>query len=926
MAENKDFNYKMQFAGIDKLSNPLSKMQKSLAITSQELRSLRKVEKHFGQFKALKQNTIANANALKTASREAAVLGREFHKTENPTKKMAAEFKRAQMRVQGLKVAQGKEIQELAKLGKSLKKAGYNTSNLSESQKRLKTTIGKTNQSLDKQRTQLKKAGAEMRRQNAAQDKYRQSLSTSSNLAVVGASGVAVGTRSLKGMFSMISSVRTLAKAQGDLKKMGLNAGDIQNLAPDFSKVADKWAYITDEDLFASHYTTVSTFGAKLSNEAMASVTQNAAIMGIALNANTSEMTNLIATSYGSFKDYMPDISNDEFFDQIYGVSAKAVQYFKTTGVEMNAAIKGVGGEAIARGVSLEEQFAILGMLQSSGLSGSESATAFRSFSANAAKADDYFVKQGINIRFLDEHNKIRTLPDILKNIKEEFGDDLDAQELKLIKQGLGTDEGAKILTNLFPKMSDLAKSIGAMGEGLNEGMDGVLRMAEAGQKDNPDTEIQAAMEDLATMKRKLGKAFLPILQDILPALKSATTWVGNFVESHKTLVKNIGIGIVIFGTLITVMGALTLAIAAILGPFAALRLTKVLLSAKALGLTKNNKSLGTSFMRLSKKYIPKAGAAIKSFGSDLYSLARNKLASTWVGIKMVGMSLLDLAKKSILAAGRGAKWLGRSFVTLAHKSIAILMTGLRGVGRAFIWVGTRAILPLLAGIRAVTLAILMNPIGLAITAIAIGAVLLIKYWKPIKKFFGKVFTAMRAPALATWNLFKKLFRWSPIGMVKENWDALPNVFRAVFTLIQSIAKSAMDKVTALITAPLRMIKGLKDKLKGIPQAIRRKSKLAKHSAKPALHRGLKATAGLGIIGMGIANPAFAQMSQGEPITGRSTAQRPAAQAQQPIQININAAPGMDETALARLVADKFAEIQRAQARQNSNSLHDIED
>ncbi|WP_165773606.1 hypothetical protein [Zooshikella ganghwensis] len=51
-----------------------------------------------------------------------------------------------------------------------------------------------------------------------------------------------------------------------------------------------------------------------------------------------------------------------------------------------------------------------------------------------------------------------------------------------------------------------------------------------------------------------------------------------------------------------------------------------------------------------------------------------------------------------------------------------------------------------------------MNPIGLAVTAIAGGAALIITYWEPIKGFFSGVWDSVKGYFSQFWDWAKNVF------------------------------------------------------------------------------------------------------------------------------------------------------------------------
>ena len=77
--------------------------------------------------------------------------------------------------------------------------------------------------------------------------------------------------------------------------------------------------------------------------------------------------------------------------------------------------------------------------------------------------------------------------------------------------------------------------------------------------------------------------------------------------------------------------------------------------------------------------------------------------------------------------AGRGALFFARILG-------GTLLFGLQLAGKAVLFLGR---------------ALMLNPIGLLITGIALGAYLIYRYWEPIKGFFIDRYTGMTAPPFA---------------------------------------------------------------------------------------------------------------------------------------------------------------------------------
>ncbi|EHL1799876.1 phage tail tape measure protein [Salmonella enterica subsp. enterica] len=136
----------------------------------------------------------------------------------------------------------------------------------------------------------------------------------------------------------------------------------------------------------------------------------------------------------------------------------------------------------------------------------------------------------------------------------------------------------------------------------------------------------------------------------------------------------------------------------------------------------------------------------------NILRLGANLIASPFI-------RLIDifLEVKAGLALGGGSRALSvlKSFGNGA-KSLTMLLgngliKGLRLVGQTFIWLGR---------------ALLMNPVGLTITAIAGAAYLLYRYWEPISGFFAGVWERIKTAfdgGIA--GVTRLILDWSPLGL-----------------------------------------------------------------------------------------------------------------------------------------------------------------
>ena len=109
-----------------------------------------------------------------------------------------------------------------------------------------------------------------------------------------------------------------------------------------------------------------------------------------------------------------------------------------------------------------------------------------------------------------------------------------------------------------------------------------------------------------------------------------------------------------------------------------------------------------------------------------------------------------------------------------------LISRGIQLLGRAFIWLSRQAIPLVIGGLRAMAIAMLSNPLTWIIALIAAIALLIWRYWKPIKAFMGGFFDGFTEGIAPLKERFSSLFgemqqKLSPLRPV---WDAIVAVCR----------------------------------------------------------------------------------------------------------------------------------------------------
>lgn len=314
-------------------------------------------------------------------------------------------------------------------------------------------------------------------------------------------------------------------RALGEVKSLGVADEQLKTLTQTAMKFSVEYGKSATEFVAAS-YDIKSAMG-DMTGDELAGVTRSSAILAAATKADTATITNYMGTMYSVFKDQADRIGKDNWAEQVAGMTAKSVERFKTTGQGMSDAFKGVGALGKTHGVAIQEQMAVLGLLQGS-MTGSEAGTRYKAFMNGVVKAQD---KLGMS--FTDSNGKMLPMFDIMSKLRNQFGD-LDSLEIDQIKQAFGSDEAVLLITDLIGKTGELQSSVKDLNDASN--LNTAINMSGA-----MTDQWERLEQGVFAVRTAFGAALLPALLPVISSLADGAIEIIEWTEMFPNLTKYIG-------------------------------------------------------------------------------------------------------------------------------------------------------------------------------------------------------------------------------------------------------------------------------------------------------------------------------------------------------------------------------------------------
>nr|DAM73365.1 MAG TPA: minor tail protein [Caudoviricetes sp.] len=912
---------------IDKMSAPIKGASKSVGELSKKLRENKavraqlsrqerqhaeSVKKYASTLNPLKNNLAKVNQELLQAQQRAKHYTQQLAGAKNPTAEFTAKVEKANATVKILKAEQGQAANKLRQAREQLKAAGLSAQTLAQRQTELGNKTKAANQQIKQQELALSKLNAKA----AARAKYRgqvESLKSISGKAqILGAQSLAAGAtvtapvkRTTTDFMSFEDAMIGVARQVQGLKD------DAGNFTPEF----DAWKIKIQELSKELPLTTVqianmieSAARMDIAKEELEDFVRLNTQMAIAFDAqNPDELVDQFGKVSKNFKLTIADTK--DLADTINWLDDNAIS--KGTGIigYMNR-VAGISG--IAK-ISAKNMAALGSTLQTLGAEEEDSATAVTTIftrlgvAGNHSEVDGGLKKLGLDPQKIakgmasNAQDTLMLIVERIKKLKDE--DKLD------VMKGLVGIPHIKTISKLVDNTEEWRRQIALANDEL--------------AKNSMSREFQTRMKALSAstgifqnrlfnLSSTIGGTLAPTLKDIMSKAGDVVDKFKNWIEANPELASKIMIVVAAVGGALTAFGGLSLALSFLVYPIARV----------ALGFNyflKISKGLGAGVGLLAKAFAWFGATAVKA----VINLTRVMFANPIIAIIMliIGALILlwqnwDTVKESL---SKGWAWLSEQ----ANE----------------IWTNiTNAISEKVETLK--------NKVG-EITD-SIGNYFNEK-WNGLvdtaKNFGSNMMTKLKDGVLETFKDVEKAITDS-VNWIKKQLGFSDETEKKIEQTKQKVSNATANAMNNSAAGRYFQM-GIGEDVK-IPEAKKYTGGYAgnggKYEPKGVYHGGeyimtKETTSRLGVpllnalnygknallatgLSMSVATAAPIQVDSRPPLVAPPAVAQSVAQPMA-VNITINAAPGQDERAIARMVAQEMQRIQNQQQARQRSSMRD---
>ncbi|MGI4812145.1 MAG: phage tail tape measure protein, partial [Janthinobacterium lividum] len=579
MANGNDLKLRVLFNMVDGVTAPLrgimggsKNLAKALKGTREELSKLQKVQKDVTAFREMRTGLSSTSNSLTTARERVKGLARSLRDYGPPSQQMTANLNAAREAARRLTSQQKKQATELQQVRQRLAGAGIDTRNLAEHQRTLAAQIAGSNRALAMQEEKLNRVTRASRKMQANRKAFDNAKQFAGSTAAVGATSGALGGGILMSLKSVLTPAVQYNAAMSKVQALGQldkNSEDFKALRQQSRDLGASTSFTDTQIAQGQGFLAMAGFRPQKIIKSMPGMLNMAKAGGIGLD-RAADISSNILTGFGLDPDDM---------DRVSDVMTMTFTTSNTNLEMLGETMKYVGPVARAAGMDLEQASATAGLLGNAGIQASQAGTTLRSMLLRLASPTSKATKalKELKVSSLDAKGNVRDIPSILRDVavatekmgsgkrlgylKRIFGEEPAAGMAELISQ-----QGVRGIEKYVEIVRNSGGAAQRIGQIMSDNLAGDLQLT------------QSALEDLGiTMSDSVDSPLRKVTQWVNKAILAVSKWAQRNPELTATLTK---IALVL-GAVLTVAGMLTLTLAAVVVPLAAVKMSLGVLGIK---------------------------------------------------------------------------------------------------------------------------------------------------------------------------------------------------------------------------------------------------------------------------------------------------------------------------------------------------------
>ncbi|MBI5917803.1 MAG: phage tail tape measure protein [Nitrosomonadales bacterium] len=841
----KDLQLKVQLmiAEAGKILRPMQAILKQTQETSKALqiakahqKALSDQQKDIDGFRAAAKGIAIHRQELAKAQERIHSIKAAMEAAQYPTKAMQQAFKEATTEANHLKGNITRLTEKQERLRRELTASGADTHKLASFQRDLKTRMAEATHEVDKQRDALGDLSQRSNALRAARYGMDKSMAWKNRLQDSGMGAIGMGAAVGAPIYKTVKDYASFEDAMMGVARQVEGAKDANGrYTKTYFEMGDAIKAMSERiPLATTEIAAIVEAGARMGIQGkkdLLTYAETSAVMASAFDLPVDQVGENVAKIAALYK--IPIKSIGELGDTINWLDDNAL----AKGGDIIDVMKRIAGTADTVGMKYKDAAALASTFLSLGAASEVAGTASNAIMTNLSiatmqggkfhqgldmlKMNDKAVQQGMS---KDATGTILKVLDAIKALPQ-------AKQLEATTRLFGKefgDDAAKLAANLgeYRRQLELTNAVQANGSMQREA-------------DSRNQALSARYEmlrnTLFNVSSALGESLKPALVDIMQSIADVLSSVRAWVKEHPELTANLVKGAAIISTVVIGLGALAIGAAAALGPLADLGYGMTLMQIKGQAIISTVRGMKSVFSQLGSaatamsERITIAWRASAPQKGVMWESIKSTWGGMWESVKAIPSKLeraFDITKQlatevygRLTANWNAARDAVESYAKSAIKTAGVKWNAVssyvknRGIGG----MATDAAGGLLAftksiaagawaraagGIRLIGQALifagraaLMNPIGLTITAITVAGAAIIKYWEPIKAFFGGFWQGLKEGLAPLQGIFDSIR--AALEPLKPVWDwlvgALSRVWGWVAKLVEPFHSTSQE-------------------------------------------------------------------------------------------------------------------------------------